>query len=426
MVDGGGLERPEQSSRGGTLPRTDSGRPELRLARSMAAMTQSGLREVMGLTSRPQLLSLAIGLPAAKLFPAAALAEETARLLTADPGSLQYGVPYHPLKTQIVELMAMRGVRCNERQVFLTSGAQQGMDLLTRLLLDPGGQVVLEWAVYDGIQMAIKLRDPQILTVSTDAATGIDVDEIESLMLAGARPAFLYVVPEGHNPQGVSISREKRLRLARLARRFGLPILEDDAYGFLYYDDDPAPPLRALEEEWVFYIGSFSKILAPSLRAGWLVVPEALTAHLSALKHSTDLDTPSIGHRMISVYLAAGHFPGHLATLRAEYRSRRDTMLAALAAHFPPEVTWSYPSSGMFVWVQLPPGMDATTLLRVAIERENVAFTPGSAFCTGGQGRGRHCLRLSFTSCSAGDIEHAVERLGRLLCELQASGRPPV
>jgi 2-aminoadipate transaminase len=403
------------------LPAVDSRSPSLRLARSIAAMTQSTLREVMDLISRPGVLSLAVGLPPAELFPAEALGVEAARLLSSDRGSLQYAVPYRPLKSQIVELMAMRGVRCREEQVFLTAGAQQGMDLLTRLLLNPGGQVVLEWAVYDGIQMAVKLKEPEILTVGTDPATGIAVDGVEALLRAGARPAFLYVVPAGHNPQGVSISLEKRPRLVALARRYGLPILEDDAYGFLAYDEVAAPPLRALEEEWVFYLGSFSKILAPSLRAGWLVVPEPLLPLLSALKHATDLDTPSLSHRLISAYLAAGRFSEHLHRLREEYRRRRDIMLAALAAHFPSDVAWNRPASGMFVWVELPPGMDSTPLLRAAVEKAKVAFSPGAAFSAVDHERGRRYLRLSFTSCPAGEIETAVARLGQVIREEAAA-----
>jgi len=389
--------------------------PELRLAGSMARMTQSGLREIMDLTSRPGLLSFAIGLPASELFPREALAAATTRVLAADPLALQYGVPFAPLKSQIVELMALRGVRCAEQQVFLTSGAQQGMDLLTRLLLDPGGQVIFEQEVYDGIQMAVKLRQPELLTVATDTASGIEVDEVESLLVRGARPAFLYLIPEGHNPLGVSISAGKRHRLVELARRYGMPILEDDAYGFLYYEEQPSPPLRALDEDWVFYLGSFSKTLAPSLRAGWLVVPEPLVGRLSALKHATDLDTPSLGHRIISAYLDSGRFPEHLAVLRHEYGRRRDAMLTALAAHFPAEVSWSRPTSGMFVWAELPPEMDSTELLRAAVESEQVAFSPGVAFCAGDPCRGRRCLRLSFTGCAADRIEEGIRRLGRAI-----------
>ena len=374
----------------------------------------------MDRVSRPGVLSLAIGLPAAELFPAEALAEEAARLLGTDPSCLQYGLPYRPLKAQVVELMRMRGVRCAEEQVFLTSGAQQAMDLLTRLLLAPGGQVVLEWAVYDGILGAVRLREPEVLTVSADLDTGIDVDEVEALLERGARPAFLYVIPDGHNPLGVSLSLEKRHRLAELARRHRVPILEDDAYGFLYYGEEPAPPLRAFEEEWVFYLGSFSKILAPSLRAGWMVVPEPLIPRLSALKHAVDLDTPSFSHRLVSAYLASGRFPGHLAAVREEYRRRRDAMLAALQAHLPPEVLWNRPGSGMFVWAELPPGLDATELLGVALETEEVAFTPGAAFCAGDRGRASRCLRLSFTNHPPERIEEGIRRLGRAIRSLSA------
>lgn len=388
---------------------------ELRLARSMARMAQSGLREVMSLISRPGILSLAVGLPAPELFPMDALAQATNRLLTTDPGSLQYGIPYSPLKSQIVSLMAMRGVRCTEDQVFLTSGSQQAMDLLSRLLLDPGGQAMLEETVYDGVQMAIRRYDPEILTVSTDPDTGIDVDQVESLLVRGARPAFLYVITDGHNPLGVSASLEKRHRLVELARTYCVPILEDDAYGFLYYERRPDPPLRALDEKWVLYLGSFSKILAPALRAGWAVVPEDLAPRLSALKHAADLDTPSFSHRAISVYLESGHLPGHLKALRDEYRTRRDTMLKALDEHFPPEVRWNRPCSGMFVWVELPREMDATLLLREAVETESVAFTPGAAFAAGGSRHANHCFRLSFANNPPARLEEGVRRLARVV-----------
>lgn len=375
----------------------------------------SSLRNIMDLASRPGVLSLAIGLPAAELFPREVFAQETARVLAADASSLQYGLPYGPLKTQIVELMAMRGVRCTEEQVFLTSGSQQGIDLLNRLLVEPGAPVVFEWAVYDGIQLAARQRNPEILTVATDPAAGIDVDEVEALLARGVRPACLYVIPEGHNPQGVSMSVEVRQRLAGLARRYEMPILEDDAYGFLYYGDTPAPPLRALEEEWVFYLGTFSKVLAPALRAGWMVVPARLIPRLSILKHGADLDTPSFSHRMVSAYLEAGHLPGHMAVLRTEYRRRRDAILAALQACFPPEVHWSYPASGMFVWAELPPGLDTAELLRVAVETENVAFSPGVVFCAADRERGSRCMRLAFACHPPERIEEGIRRLGRVI-----------
>ena len=373
------------------------------------------LREIMDLASRPGVLSFAIGLPAAELFPRESLAAAAADILASDPSCLQYGPSYQPLKTQIVQLMALRGVRCTEDQIFLTSGAQQGMDLLAKLLLDPGGQVLIEWAVYDGIRLAIQPRHPEILTVSSDPETGIDVDEVEALLARGIRPAFLYLIPDGHNPLGVSLSLESRRRLAGLARRYRMPILEDDAYGFLYYGEEPPPPLRACEEEWVYYLGSFSKILAPSLRAGWVVVPPALAARLSPLKQGADIDTPSFGHRAVSAWLAAGHLPAQLEVLRAEYRRRRDAMLAALREHFPPEVRWNLPASGMFVWVELPEGVDAAALLQTAVATEKVAFSPGVALCAGDPRHGSRCLRLSFTNLSPERIEEGIRRLARVV-----------
>ncbi|MFL6290360.1 MAG: PLP-dependent aminotransferase family protein [Thermoanaerobaculia bacterium] len=368
----------------------------------------------MELATRPGVLSLAVGLPAADLFPRAALAEAAAHLLATDPGSLQYSPPLQPLQAQIVELMAMRGVRIRPEQVFVTTGSQQAMDLLCRLLVDPGAQVVLEETIYDGIQLAVRSRQAEVLTVSTDPETGIDVDQVESLLARGARPGLLYVITEGHNPLGVSLSVEKRHRLVDLAHRHGLPILEDDAYGFLYYGDRPEPPLRALDDEWVFYLGSFSKILAPALRAGWAVIPEELAPRLSMLKHAADLDTPSFSFHVISAYLETGGMPRHLEAIRAEYRLRRDAMLRALEQHFPPGVRWNRPSSGMFIWVELPRGMDATALLRTAVETEQVAFSPGSVFASRPGGHASHCLRLSFANSPPERIEEGIRRLGRV------------
>lgn len=379
------------------------------------------LREIMDLVSRPGILSFAIGLPAADLFPREALAEASGRVLRGDPSCLQYSVPYRPLKTQIVELMALRGVRCCEEQIFLTSGAQQGMDLLSRLLLSPGGEVMTEWAIYDGLQMAVRHQSTRFVSIAADPQAGIDVDEVESRLAQGARPAFLYLVPCGHNPLGATLSLEGRQRLAALARRYQVPLIEDDVYGLLYYGDPPPPAVRAFEDEWVYYLGSFSKILAPSLRAGWVVVPAPIATRLSPLKHAIDLDTPSLSHRVIAAYLETGRLSSHLATLRAEYQRRRDAILSALAEHLPSAVRWNVPTGGMFVWVELPEGLDASELLRTAVETEGVAFSPGVTFCVGELEKGRRCLRLSFTNHSPERINEGVRRLNRVIREARSS-----
>ena len=386
---------------------------EFRLASGMAAMAPPRLRELMGRASQAGVLSFAVGLPAVELFPGADLGRAAARLLPGEPEALQYAVPYAPLKARIVELMKMRGVDCRAEEIFLTSGTQQSMDLLARLFLDPGGEVMLEETVYEGVRMALRRWAPDVVSVPTDPRRGIDVAEIARRLEHGARPAFLYTIPSSHNPLGVSLDGDGLQALAALARIHHLPILEDDAYGFLHYDEGPPPPaLRSREERWVVYLGSFSKILAPALRAGWIVAPAELIDRLSALKHAADLDTPAFSHRLISAYLERADLAAHLAVLRAEYRRRRDAMLDALDRHFPPAVRWNRPSGGMFVWVELPAGADASALLETALAGERIAFTPGVAFVDAGQPHAASCLRLCFTAHPPERIADGVRRLG--------------
>ena len=241
----------------------------------------------------------------------------------------------------------------------------------------------------------------------------MEVEAVAALMRRGRRPALIYAIPTGHNPLGVSLSLARRHRLIELARANALVVIEDDAYGSLCYDEAPAPPLRAIEPRRVLYLGSFSKVLGPALRTGWMVVPEDLMPRLSALKHGADLDTPSLSHRLVSAYLERGDFPQHLARLRAEYRRRRDLMLDCLAAALPPQVRWNRPAGGMYVWVELPPALDAAALLDTAIESERVAFVPGEAFAVAGSRHANHCLRLCFTACPSGQLAEGVHRLAR-------------
>ena len=393
---------------------------DFRFARSLAESKQSRLREILALANRPGVLSFAVGLPAVELFPIASLTAAHSRVLPAHPESLQYGVPHRPLRRQIAALMARRGVDCSEDQVFLTAGAQQAMSLLVRLFLDPGGMALVEETVYDGIQMATRGLSPELRTVPTDPANGIDVDAVEALLESGARPAFLYLITDGHNPLGVSLSREQRRRLADLARTYRMPILEDDAYGFLHYDGTPEPPIKALEDRWVFYMGSFSKVLAPSVRAGWMVVPRELVPRLSALKHGTDLDISTFSQTVVASYLETGALPTHISRLRGEYRSRRDAMLGALHASMPRGVTWNRPEGGMFIWLELPRHLDSAVLLRTAIETEGVAYSPGESFAVGGHRKVSHCLRLAFANLPPAQIEDGVERLARIVREALA------
>lgn len=388
---------------------------EITLANWTGDIKRSELQEMLYAASKPGIISFALGLPAPELFPREAISRSAASVLMNDMRSLQYGPPSQLLKRQIVELMAQRGVKCLEDQIFLTSGAQQGMSLLARLLLDTGGQALVEEVIYTGFQQVIEPYQPNLLTVRTNLETGMDVSAVESILERGVRPAFIYAISDGHNPLSVTLSLQKRMRLVELSRKYCIPIMEDDAYGFLYYDDACIPPLRAFEDQWVYYIGSFSKTLGPGLRCGWIVVPDSLIPKLSIVKEANDIDTTSFAQRTIAAFLETVDFNSHLVRQRREYKTRRDAMLSSLRDYFPPEARWRTPNSGVFIWVELPTEVNAAALLKVAIENEQVAFIPGQAFCVNRNSRVSNCMRLNFSNSSPKFIEIGIKRLARAI-----------
>jgi 2-aminoadipate transaminase len=364
---------------------------------------------------RPDITSFALGQPAPELFPVEAFIKASREVLASNPGALSYNLPLKSLKAHIVQLMAMRGVVCNESQIVVTTGAQQAMAIVSSLLLNRGQQLLVEEIIYEGIQLAVRPNEPEILTVPTDLETGMDTEEVEWLLRKGSNPAFIYAIGDGHNPLGVTLSYEKREHLVRLAQRYGVPILEDDVYGLLHYEGKPVSPMRAMDERMVFYAGSFSKILAPGLRIGWLVAPEETVPLLSSLKYGNDIDTSTFSQQVTCAYLASGGFPEHVKLLCEEYRIRRDAMATSIAEHFPDCVRVVVPSNGMFMWLELPTHLDALELLRFAIEAERVGFMPGVAFAVTGAERASHSIRLSFPNCPAPQIREGIARLGRIV-----------
>ena len=387
--------------------------PDTTAAVPGSGLARSRLRELALLPPQPGFLSLAGGLPARELIPRSAYAAALHDVLDGDAAALQYGQPHEPLREGVVGLMRERGVDCDPRQVLLTSGAQQALSLAAQLLMVPGRQVLLEEHVYAGLRQAVLPYRPTLLTVRTHLNSGMDVDAVEALLARGARPAFVYAIADTHNPCGVRLGREERTRLVALARRFGVPIIEDDSYGLLHYDRDPLPAIRALDAEWVIYVGTFSKIIAPALRLGWLVLPPRLAPAAGVLKEAADLECSALTQRAVARLLGQG-FAGHLDRIRSGYRRRRDALLAALGDHFPAGARWTRPSGGFFVWVELPPGLDGDRVCEEALAQARVAVVPGSAFAaTAGAPANR--LRLSFASCAPDEIRTAVARLGRLL-----------
>jgi 2-aminoadipate transaminase len=387
------------------------------LAKWARKVKRSPLQEALFAAAQPGIISFAMGLPAPELFPVEGLMNASRYVLANDSRAMQYGPPFQPLKRQIVQLMAKRKVFCSERQIFLTTGAQQGINLLARLLLEPGGQVLTEDLVYTGFQQVIEPYEPMLRSVPTDSETGIDVAMLAALLAEGARPAFIYAMSGGHNPLAVSLSEAKRLQLVELSRQYRIPIIEDDPYGFLYYGGESLPPLRAYDEQLVFYVGSFSKILTPSLRVGWLVVPEDLIPKLSAVKEASDIDTNTFTQRLISRFLEQEEIETHLSMLRQEYCVRRDTMAQALREHFPEAAKWLIPDQGIFFWVELPHRIDTLTLLVAALEKEQVAFIPGHAFSVNASNTAANCMRLNFSHSNPDLIREGIARLGRLLRE---------
>ena len=389
--------------------------PKTNLASWTRGLKHSALQDMLVAGSRPGVLSLALGLPAAELFPVEAYGKALIHVLANDAQALQYGPPFQPLKAHIVALMAKRDVKCREEQIFLTAGAQQGTNLLARMLLEQGSQVIVEEKTYPGFQQVLQPYQADILTVPTDLTTGMDVDAVEKLLVDGAQPALIYATADGHNPLAVSMSREKRLHLTKLARRYRVPIIEDDAYGFLFYGDYAEPPLRAFDDEWVFYVGTFSKILAPALRTGWVIVPEALVRFLATLKESTDINTAPLNQRAISAYLDSGSLDEHLSKLRREYRNRLDGMLSALSEQLPAGASWQKPTSGLFMWVELLPEVDTGALLSQAIEEDQLVFVPGHAFAIGKQQCPKNSIRLNFSNNSVDRLTDGIARLARVL-----------
>lgn len=380
----------------------------MQLSRFAVDFTPSPLPDLLVRSGAADVISFAVGLPAGDLLPNLQLERASAALLGSGTDSLQYGVPCRELKRQLVALMRRRGVSCVEEQIFLCSGAQQGLKLVSQLLIDPGREVMMESRVFDGIRTAVREQQPAILALPSDPEAGLDVDAVESALKAGARPAFLYLIPEAQNPLGCSLSLDKRQRLLELAEHFCFPILEDDACGLLSFGE-ALPALRSLDDRSVLYVGTLSKIVAPGLRVGWLILPESIMNRASMIKHAADFDTSTHAQHLAAMFLADGGLDAHLEGLRREYARRAQALQEALAATFFGRARWSRPSAGMYVWLELAPEVDTRAMLDSAIEQERVAYLPGVAFSV--TGRDHNCLRLCFGNLTPDRLREGVARL---------------
>src|SRR5271157_755288 len=379
-----------------------------RYAQRTKSAKSSIIRELLKLTQRPEVISFGGGLPAPEVFPVARFQEACQHVLSTQAfAALQYGPTegYPPLRELIVAQMARYGILATVDNV-----------LITKLLINRGDRILVESPTYLGALQAFDLMGAEYVTVPIDDH-GLQTSEMERALRSG--PKFMYILPNFQNPGGVTLSRSRRDELVLLSDKYGIPIIEDDPYGQLRYEGEHIPPLVVLDRTNlqrdngyhlgnVIYLSTYSKAMAPGLRLGWIVAPPDVITHLVQLKQSADLHTSTFIQMVAYEVARDGFLDEHVKLIRRIYSERRDAMLEALHNYFPPEVSWTHPKGGLFLWVTLPPGIDTMKLLDTAL-RQDVAFVPGDPFYPGGD-TGSH-MRLNFSNAPPEQIREGIRRL---------------
>ncbi|CUA94738.1 PLP-dependent aminotransferase family protein [Pannonibacter indicus] len=388
-------------------------------------MRASEIRELLKLLDRPDIISFAGGIPDPALFPKDVFAESYARVLTGEGAgtALQYSVSEGNLSLRkwLVGYMASLGISCQVENIIITSGSQQGLDYLGKLLLSPGDTALVNWPTYLGALQAFNAYEPhydRLIPLGNRPAE----DFVKAAQERGGAVKFAYASADFANPTGETLDRQTRERILDLAGELNIPVIEDAAYQSLRYDGEPVPPMLALDiarcghidAARTIYCGSFSKTLSPGLRVGWICAAAPVISRLVLMKQAADLNTSTI-NQMVLADVAERYFDTQVETIRKAYQARRDCMLDALSRHMPQGCSWSRPDGGMFVWVTLPEGLDGATLLARSLETVKVAFVPGKAFFA--DGSGANTLRLSFSCANETMIEEGISRLGKLIPE---------
>jgi len=384
-------------------------------------MRSSAMRDLMAVTARPEVISLAGGLPDTSTFPPQTFAAQMTRIARESAAeALQYGPTegFRETVDCIVEVMGAEGMLPDPEDVIVTTGGQQAIDLLCKTLIDPGDAVICEAPTYPGAIPVFCSYQADTIQVECDDE-GMRIEELEAVLDAldgeGRRPKFVYSVPTFQNPAGVTMSLERRLRLVELARAREMLVVEDNPYGLLRFGGEPLPPLYQLDGgDFVLYIGTFSKILSPGIRLGWMVAPPPVMDKVVLGKQASDLCTSTLTQYFVREYFAAGRWREYVENVAGIYRSRRDAMLDALGRHFPAAATWTEPRGGLFVWATLPPYIDTSDLLAKAL-REDVAFVPGQAAYV--DARGRASMRLNFSAGGEEEIREGIRRIGKVIAE---------
>ena len=384
-------------------------------------MRSSAMRDLMAITSRPEVISLAGGLPDTSTFPPSSFAAQMTRIAQESSAeALQYGPTegFEETKECIREVMAAEGMRPEPEDVIVTTGGQQAIDLITKTLIDPGDPVICEAPTYPGAVPVFCSYEADVYQVTTDDE-GMRIDELEELLdrlsAAGRRPKFIYSVPTFQNPAGVTLSGERRRRLVEIAREREVLVVEDNPYGLLRYEGEPEAPLYQLDGgDYVIYLGTFSKILSPGIRLGWLCAPPPVMEKVVLGKQASDLCSSTLTQYFVHEYFKEGRWRRYVDDVAEIYHVRRDAMLEELETHFPGQATWTRPEGGLFIWATLPDYIDTGDLLAKAL-RENVAFVPGTAAFI--DGRGSNSMRLNFSGVTEDEIREGIKRIGEVIRE---------
>jgi 2-aminoadipate transaminase len=414
-VDGPGapVRRPRSTAR-------DIERYASLFAERTKVMKSSAMRDLMALTERDDVISLAGGMPDTSTFPPDSYAS---LMNTVAIDSCARALQYTPteglsrVKECIIEVMRAEAMEVDADELLVTTGGQQVIDLVCKTLLDPGDVVVTEAPTYPGAVPTFCAYQADVVQVTMDR-DGMKIDELaatlDGLERAGRRPKFIYTVPNFHNPGGVTMSLERRRELVRIAGERELLVLEDNPYGLLRYEGERLPTLRSLDEEFVIYASTFSKILSPGVRLGWTAAPAPVLAKMNIGKQASDLCSSSISQYFVGAYFDSGPWEDYVRSLIEIYRRRRDVMLDSLAEHFPREAEWTHPRGGLFIWATLPDYIDTTDLLARALQ-DHVAFVPGRAAYV--DGRGGSSMRLNFSGVDEDDIREGIRRIGEVVRE---------
>lgn len=376
-------------------------------------MRASEIRALFAVANRPEVVSLAGGMPYLAGLPLDVLADVASHVVaTQGTTALQYGSGQgdETLREQILDVMRLEGIDAHPDDVVVTTGSQQALDLVTRIFVDPGDVVVAEAPSYVGALGVFRAYQADVVHVPLDADGLIPAaleETLAGLAREGRRVKLLYTVPNFHNPAGVTLSPERRPQILEIARRYGVLVLEDNPYGLLGFDGEPLPAMRSMNEDGVVYLGSFSKTFAPGYRVGWAVAPHAIREKLVLASESAILCPSNAAQLAISAYLRTCDWRGQVKQFRELYRERRDAMVGALAEYLP-EASWTVPAGGFYTWVRLPDGLDAKAMLPRAVTAR-VAYVPGTAFYADGQGTDH--MRLSFCFPTPDRIREGVRRL---------------